>query len=220
MRLFVGTSTDQPILSDTGGLMKTNMIRRRRLMWALSASTLAALMALVTAAPQAAAAASDPDVTGRSVSLAAESQTGDIGTEPYGKCLAVGGGSKANGARVIQWPCNGHAEQIWTRVVLWRYNGIASVRIVNKNSGKCLAVAGGSDAEAAKVIQWDCVGSQDQRWIEWPEPNSRRWVSFQNGNSIKCLAVAGASTANGAGLIQYTCGHTGQRFVVDATLSD
>jgi hypothetical protein len=29
------------------------------------------------------------------------------------QCLAIGGGSQARGAAVIQWPCNGQAEQKW-----------------------------------------------------------------------------------------------------------
>lgn len=69
-------------------------------------------------------------------------------------------------------------------------------------------------------MQWDCIGAENQRWLEWPQRPSQRWVTFQNGNSIKCLAVGGGSTANGAGLIQFTCNSGGQRFLVDATLSD
>jgi alcohol dehydrogenase YqhD (iron-dependent ADH family) len=73
-------------------------------------------------------------------------------------CLAIGGGSKADGAKAILWPCNGGPEQSW-------YIGGPTVfPIVNDNSDRCLAIGGGSQAPGARAIQWTCNGGQEQDW--------------------------------------------------------
>jgi hypothetical protein len=36
---------------------------------------------------------------------------------------------------------------------------------VNRNSGKCMGVTGGSAQNGAAVVQWDCNGHPDQRWF-------------------------------------------------------
>ena len=40
-----------------------------------------------------------------------------------GKCLDVRGGSIYNGAALIQWTCNGQANQNWNIVSLYELNG-------------------------------------------------------------------------------------------------
>ena len=46
--------------------------------------------------------------------------------------------------------------------------------IVNENSGKCLDVTGGSNANGTKVQQWGCWNRPQQRWwlsgISGPAP--------------------------------------------------
>lgn len=68
------------------------------------------------------------------------------------QCLTVD--SAAQGAPVVQRPCDGSSRQRWTWV--WKPDGddarFANIR--NQYSGLDLNVAGGSGAYGAKLIQW------------------------------------------------------------------
>lgn len=84
-----------------------------------------------------------------------------------GKCLAVPAGSTADGTHLIQYGCDGGHEQLWTFVgdsygVTDPAQGFGE--FVNLNSGKCLAVGGGSTTAGAPVIQWDCDHGNEQQW--------------------------------------------------------
>lgn len=108
-----------------------------------------------------------------------------------GLCLSVaGGGSTANGAKAIQWTCNGGGEQAWA----W-----SGHRLVNYKSGKCLSVSGGgSTANGAELVQWTCNGGAEQDWY----PSSYRLV---NGKSGKVASIEdGGSTRAGANVIQWS----------------
>jgi hypothetical protein len=84
-----------------------------------------------------------------------------------GKCLGVTGGSTAAGATVVQWTCNGGADQEW--YVRWTgantSGGLPIYTIVDRNSGQCLGVSGGSTAVGAQAVQWPCDGHPDQQWF-------------------------------------------------------
>ncbi|BAU84081.1 hypothetical protein SLA_3167 [Streptomyces laurentii] len=113
------------------------------------------------------------------------------------KCLAIGSGSKANGANAIQWDCLGSPEQIW-----WITNDFIS----NYNSGKFLAIGSSSTANGAEAIQWDYTGSGGQRWSMTDD-------FLTNMGSGKFLAIGSSSTANGAKAIQWDyTGSGGQRW--------
>jgi len=77
-------------------------------------------------------------------------------------CLAIGGGSKANGAKAILWPCNGGAEQLWS--VDMASHLLISSPIYNSNSDKALAIGNASKAEGAAAIQWTPNGGSEQKW--------------------------------------------------------
>jgi hypothetical protein len=83
-----------------------------------------------------------------------------------GKCIGVNGGSTANGAQVIEWDCNGNADQRW----FWRATGTTQFgwpvyNLVNDKSGRCMGINGGSTAQGAVAVQWDCNGNNDQHWF-------------------------------------------------------
>jgi hypothetical protein len=108
-------------------------------------------------------------------------------------CMSVsGGGSTANGARIVQWGCfiDGAPER------LWHWSGS---RLINDKSGKCLSVAdGGSTANGAAIIQWSCNGGPEQNWDE-------SGGYLVNGKSGKVISVeGGGSTVQGAALIQWS----------------
>jgi hypothetical protein len=74
--------------------------------------------------------------------------------------LDISGGSRGDGAPLIQWPVNGAANQ------QWRFDSLGgdSYRIRNVNSGKCLTAPGGNVAQGTKIVQWLC-GRAGQDWV-------------------------------------------------------
>jgi GH43 family beta-xylosidase len=84
-------------------------------------------------------------------------------------------------------------------------------RIVNRNSGKCLEVAGGSTADGANIQQWTCNGGANQRWrLEDLADDTSRLVNIGTG---KAADVANCGTADGADIRQWTwLNNTCQRF--------
>lgn len=72
--------------------------------------------------------------------------------------------------------------------------------IANRNSGKCLAIGSGDQADGAHAIQWTCHrGYAEQQWIL---DSAGRW---RNRYTDKCLAIGGGSDALGAHVVQWTC---------------
>ncbi|RDG36152.1 family 43 glycosylhydrolase [Streptomyces corynorhini] len=72
--------------------------------------------------------------------------------------------------------------------------------LVNRDSGKCLEVEGGSAADGAHVIQWSCDGGTNQRWrVEDLGNDTSRLVNAASG---KVLDTADCSVVDGAELRQ------------------
>ncbi|MFF3247740.1 RICIN domain-containing protein [Streptomyces sp. NPDC002870] len=69
--------------------------------------------------------------------------------EHSGKCMDVQGGSKANGAKFIQWDCNGRNNQTF-RV---RTNLTGYVALKPRHAGKkCLDIPGASQQNNVQAI--------------------------------------------------------------------
>ncbi|MET9512378.1 family 43 glycosylhydrolase [Streptomyces flavidovirens] len=83
--------------------------------------------------------------------------------------------------------------------------------IVNRSSGKCLDVAGGSSSDGANVVQWACSGGANQKWrIEDQGDDTSRLVNVASG---KVLDTADCSNADGADLRQWSwLNNTCQKF--------
>jgi hypothetical protein len=115
-------------------------------------------------------------------------------------CLAVGGGDKTAGAHVLQWTCNGGAEQDWRL----RARGSGKYEIRNDHSKMCLAIGGGSKENGAHVLQWTCRdATADQSWQLTRD--ARGYTQLRNANSGQCLAIGGASKEVGAHALQWPC---------------
>jgi len=71
-------------------------------------------------------------------------------------CLDIAGGSNANGARVIAWPCNGGRNQQWF---------VTGSQVRSQQNGKCLDVAGGNLTPGTPVVVYDCHGGPNQNWF-------------------------------------------------------
>lgn len=77
-----------------------------------------------------------------------------------------------------------------------------SYRIVNRQSGKCLDVAGGSTADGANVLQWACHNGNNQSWrIEDLGDDTNRLVNVHSG---KVLDVNNCGTGDGVNLQQWS----------------
>lgn len=74
-------------------------------------------------------------------------------------------------------------------------------KLVNRNSGKALAVLGGSLADAQNVVQWSDIGSADQRWHLVDAGSG--YTTLLNKNSGRALGVWEGSTAEGARAAQW-----------------
>lgn len=114
------------------------------------------------------------------------------------QCLAIGAASTAGGAGAIQWNCvAGAYEQMWSTDGPYWVGGEAYYRIINHNSGKCLADPASNTNAGVQMIQYGCGSGHEQLWA----PDS--FDSFRNLASGLVLAVGGASQTPGAPVVQW-----------------
>ncbi|MFI9583615.1 family 43 glycosylhydrolase [Streptomyces sp. NPDC052236] len=74
--------------------------------------------------------------------------------------------------------------------------------LVNRNSGKCLDLAGGNTADGANIQQWTCSGGANQKWrIEDRANDTSRLVNVATG---KVMDAANCDTADGANFQQWS----------------
>ncbi|MET8853874.1 RICIN domain-containing protein [Amycolatopsis sp. NPDC004625] len=103
-----------------------------------------------------------------------------------------------------QYPCEGGDQQQWTfRPVADAYT------VVNRQTGKCLAVDAASTADGAAVVQQTCAdGAANQQFTlrkvtyGGNDPRDYQLVARHSG---KCVDVSGVSTTAGAAVLQWTC---------------
>jgi Ricin-type beta-trefoil lectin domain len=82
------------------------------------------------------------------------------------KCVGVSAASKSQGAWIVQWSCNGSADQgwVWAWTGSFTSNGWPIWNLVNMNSNMCLGISAASKQQGAYAVQWACNGSPDQSW--------------------------------------------------------
>jgi hypothetical protein len=126
--------------------------------------------------------------------------------EASSKCMDVRGARTGDGVAVVQYRCNGAANQDWFLLPF----GDGTYTIVSQRDGRCLQVAGASTADGALVQQWACNGGESQRWIVESDAGVTR---LRNKRSNKCLNVPGASRSDDVQLQQRSCNaDSSQRF--------
>ncbi|SPL91880.1 Endo-1,4-beta-xylanase A precursor [[Actinomadura] parvosata subsp. kistnae] len=82
--------------------------------------------------------------------------------------------------------------------------------IKNVASGRCLDVAGASQANGAQAQIWDCNGQANQQWT----PTAAGELRVYGG---KCLDVSNRATADGSSVIIWDCtGQTNQQWRLNA----
>ncbi|MEV0179724.1 family 43 glycosylhydrolase [Streptomyces sp. NPDC050625] len=115
-----------------------------------------------------------------------------------GKCLDVAGGNTADGTDVLQWTCNGGANQKW-RI---EDQGSDTSRLVNVATGKVLGTADCSTADGADLRQWSWLGNNCQKFrLAYTGSD---YVRIVNANSGKVADVANCGTADGIDVRQWT----------------
>jgi galactose oxidase len=113
-----------------------------------------------------------------------------------GLCADVNNDSVDPGAAVIEWACNGGANQNWTP----NPSGAGYV-LLNQNSGLCMDVYNASTAANTPIIQWTCNAQPNQTYTLTAQGGGYALVASHSG-----LCVTAASTsAQGSQLTQQTC---------------
>ncbi|WP_081687345.1 RICIN domain-containing protein [Glycomyces tenuis] len=133
----------------------------------------------------------------------------DIGAEPgtgqqirnrhSGLCLDDYDFGTEAGAEVVQWTCNGQANQDWQLTDLG--NGYHAIR--NSYSDLCLDDYNWGTEPGAEVVQWTCNGLEVQQW-EIADAGGG-YVNIVNRHSGLCLDNYNWGTAPGAEVRQWTC---------------
>jgi hypothetical protein len=87
----------------------------------------------------------------------------------------------------------------------WQFRARAGgyAEVVNRASGSCLEVSGGSGADGASVVQSACHNGNSQQWTV--RDVDATTVSLVNRASGKCLDVPSLSKTSGTRLIQWPC---------------
>lgn len=124
------------------------------------------------------------------------------------KAIAVPASLPDNGIGLVLFD-RGVIDQQWQLVP----DGHGFFELRNRATGKCMEVYGFSNADGGSIVQWDCWGGDNQKWIVAPAANDAAAFDVINKLSGKSLDVAGSGTANGTPIQQW--GHHGganQRF--------
>ncbi len=113
-----------------------------------------------------------------------------------GMCAAVAGASNADGAQVVQWPCQS-ATSLGDQFNLY-LPVQAATNVVAAHSGRCMVESGNT------AVQGACNSQGSTSWSFVAAGSGFQIVS----NSGKCLAVNGNSLTAGATVIPWACGDT------------
>jgi len=116
------------------------------------------------------------------------------------KCMDVPGASTASGTGLVQWACNGGANQQWAADDL----GNGYLRLKVAHSGMCADLASQSTSNSVAIVQAPCGAGNSQQWVK--ENTDSGYFRLKSRYSGLCIDVNGASTSDGATLIQWTCG--------------
>lgn len=113
-----------------------------------------------------------------------------------GKYFAIAGADKNSGGRLVQWD-NEYSSHF--KFIL-KHLGNNVYTIKAKHSGKYLSTEG-SPAAGAKIIQWDWVNQDNQKWYILPQNGSKGYVISCYQNNMKMVLQYWNSTVtpqNGA----------------------
>jgi hypothetical protein len=124
-----------------------------------------------------------------------------------GKCLTIGGGNLAEGARVVQWDCLSVADQKWQIIPI----GTRAMQLRNMRTGKCLTAD--PAAPQAAAFQVTCSADPRQAWLLVKTGTTVRLTQAANGRN---LGVVDASRSIGAPAVLANPAALGQDWSLNA----
>jgi hypothetical protein len=87
-------------------------------------------------------------------------------SESSGKCMNVAGNSPVNGAKIIQYACDGSLNEQW-EVSATNYSNFYQLKTrIGSTPRKCLNVQGASTANGADLILYTCGGGANE-YFTW-----------------------------------------------------
>jgi hypothetical protein len=105
-------------------------------------------------------------------------------------CLQPENGSTSLGVLILQEPCNGSAEQHWTR---------DGLHYINLHSGLCLDAGGPKAAGHNQTIQYPCNGARVQNWASGSSAPGAVTTLISQTSGNRCLELPGGFPASGNG---------------------
>ena len=132
-----------------------------------------------------------------------------------GYCLGIAGGSPTVGTDAVQWNCNGNPDQQWAVRSTTTVDGVVFDQLESNDNALCLGVSGGSTTEGAKLVGWNCLGTdhQDQWWANIDSEASggpycdgyEPIANLKDAEAGKTYVIGtqGGSSAEGADLVQW-----------------
>jgi hypothetical protein len=112
-----------------------------------------------------------------------------------GKALAVGGGSVARGAWIIQW-VNSSPNQIEQQ---WYFIPVGTAyKVKNGKSNMLLSISNNIKVEGNQLNQWSDIGTLPQRWSI--ASVTKGYYRFTSSFNLLAMSVEGSSKLNGAGV--------------------
>jgi Ricin-type beta-trefoil lectin domain-like len=134
-----------------------------------------------------------------------------------GKCLTVQpneNGYVDNALRIVIQTCNGSTLQSWQFIQAGRIcDGNCSFAvpifwIQNQATGKCIDLNDGSSANTTRVQQWDCVDTNNMKWVSSPYPYglpADAHFQLSNARAGTCMDVQWGGTDDFTPLQGYHC---------------
>jgi Ricin-type beta-trefoil lectin domain-like len=131
-----------------------------------------------------------------------------------GLCMSVAYNDSPDwGYPVVQATCWGGVNQHWDFTRSWLDGrGVRWGHIVNRETGLCLAVRGGSHTSGVGLMEWPCGNWADHWWRIQPAMYAGSIPAYHLVNMIAkpsgplCAAIPGGTHAAGASVIQWPCG--------------
>lgn len=140
------------------------------------------------------------------VPTASAAGTSQIKGAGSGRCLDVVAASRASGARLNLYDCDGRVNQTWT------LNARGQLSVYDP--ALCLDGIGQDDGSGLRVQVYTCNTGDNQRWTLGSDGTIR------NVESGLCLDVKARGTANGSPVSLYTCnGGSNQRWATSLSPS-
>ncbi|PKV89888.1 RICIN domain-containing protein [Streptomyces sp. TLI_146] len=108
-------------------------------------------------------------------------------------CLDLSGVAE-NGAKAIQWTCDGTDTQQWRMIPVDN----SSFELRSMRSGRCLEVENSGTQIGAAVQVWDCTGGKQMRWQTALVDFANKSYEFRvTHTSERCLDINNGGFLNG-----------------------